>query len=77
MTSFDIPTHATPEPLIAASFSDAALTLPLVSCAVTDVQLRVRARPAETTPRELISDGLYKALALAWYTDPFRQVSNK
>jgi len=36
----------------------------------------VRARPAETTPQVLISDGLYNALALAWYTDPFRQVSS-
>jgi len=56
--------------------SDAALTLPLVSCAAPNLRLRVRARPAETTPQVLISDGLYNALALAWYTDPFRQVSS-
>ena len=29
----------------------------------------------ETTPQDLISDGLYKALACAWYPEPFRQVS--
>ena len=56
--------------------SDAALTQPLVSCAAPNLRLRVRARPAETTPQVLISDGLYNALALAWYTDPFRQVSS-
>ena len=33
------------------------------------------ARFFETTPQDLISDGLYKALAYAWYPDPFRQVS--
>ena len=75
----DIPTHGTPEPwepFIAAPSSDAALTLPLVSRAAPDLRLRARARPAETTPQVLISDGLYNALALAWYTDPFRQVSS-
>ena len=33
------------------------------------------ARFFETTPQDLIADGLYKALAYAWYPDPFRQVS--
>ena len=33
------------------------------------------ARFFETTPQDLISDGLYSALAYAWYPDPFRQVS--
>merc|ERR1719424_843232 len=28
-----------------------------------------------TTPQDLISSGLYTALAYAWYPDPFRQVS--
>ena len=28
-----------------------------------------------TTPQDLINDGLYMALACAWYPDPFRQVS--
>ncbi len=42
-----------------------------------DVRLRACAPSAETTPQELIADGLYKALALAWYTDPFRQVSSQ
>ena len=42
----DIPTHGTPEPwepFIAAPSSDAALTLPLVSRAAPDLQLRARA----------------------------------
>ena len=42
-----------------------------------DVRLRACAPSAETTPQDLIADGLYKALALAWYTDPFRQVSSQ
>jgi len=33
------------------------------------------ARFFESTPQDLIADGLYKALAYAWYPDPFRQVS--
>ena len=28
-----------------------------------------------TTPQDLIADGLYSALAYAWYPDPFRAVS--
>ena len=52
-------------------------TLRLVPCTVPHVRLRACAPSAETTPQELIADGLYKALALAWYTDPFRQVSSE
>ena len=52
-------------------------TLRVVPCTVLDVRPRALAPPAETTPQELIADGLYKALALAWYTDPFRQVSSQ
>ena len=33
------------------------------------------ARFFESTPQDLIADGLYKALAYAWYPDPFRAVS--
>ena len=33
------------------------------------------ARFFETTPQDLIGDGLYKALAYAWYPAPFRAVS--
>ena len=44
---------------------------------VLNVRLRAFAPPAETTPQELIADGLFKALALAWFTDPFRQVSSQ
>jgi hypothetical protein len=33
------------------------------------------ARFFESTPQDMIADGLYKALAYAWYPDPFRQVS--
>ena len=29
----------------------------------------------ETTPQDLIADGLYRALAYAWYPGPFRPVS--
>ena len=29
----------------------------------------------QTTPQDLITDGLYKALALAFYPEPFRAVS--
>ena len=52
-------------------------TLRLMPCTLPDVRLRACALSAETTPQELIADGLYKALALAWYTDPFRQVSSQ
>ena len=52
-------------------------TLRLVPCTVPDMRLRALAPSAETTPQDLIADGLYKALALAWYTDPFRQVSSQ
>lgn len=51
--------------------------MPCTVLDVLNVRLRAFAPPAETTPQELIADGLYKALALAWYTDPFRQVSSK
>ena len=58
--------------------SGAAFIFPTLRLApVLDVRLRALAPPAETTPQELIADGLYKALALAWYTDPFRQVSSQ
>jgi hypothetical protein len=33
------------------------------------------ARFFESTPQDLIADGLYKALAYAWYPEPFRAVS--
>lgn len=77
VTSSDIPTHVhvtlePPFPPIPPSHCPRCHA-PCLTC----VCVCARATAAETTPQELISDGLYTALALAWYTDPFRQVSSK